>query len=68
MRLHSSRPLISSRGPLPSLFDLSLEVLCDYADYIESLVGVPDIVRRKIAIALASRRRLSTQIFRCLAG
>lgn len=56
-----------SLGPHPRsavgpLFDACLRVLTTYVDCIESLVGVPDAIRVRLAASVAAKRKLSPQV------
>lgn len=46
---------------IPSLFEFALQVLCDHFDAVESLEGIPDVVRAPIAAELSRRRTLTPQ-------
>ncbi|KAK8942148.1 hypothetical protein KSP40_PGU016390 [Platanthera guangdongensis] len=45
--------------PAPSLKDLCLKVLCDNAEEVESLEGLPDVVKHNIAFMLCNSRKMS---------
>ncbi|GAX78034.1 hypothetical protein CEUSTIGMA_g5476.t1 [Chlamydomonas eustigma] len=57
-----------SQGPrpgpsaIPALFTLCLTVLNEYVDCIDSLVGVPDTIRIKLAAFVCSKRRMSKEV------
>ncbi|KAH0452063.1 hypothetical protein IEQ34_019362 [Dendrobium chrysotoxum] len=45
---------------VPPLKDLCLKVLCENAEEIESLEGLPDAIKHKIALMLCHSRRMSS--------
>eukprot|EP00850_Spirogloea_muscicola_P000622 SM000002S05702 [mRNA] locus=s2:1777468:1780750:+ [translate_table: standard] len=45
-------------GALRSLFEMCMALLVTNVDYVESMRGVPDVVRRRLAAALCSRRKM----------
>lgn len=60
-------------GPRPqarvrSLFDTCLGLLTEYIDAVESLWGVPDAIRVKLAAAVCQQRRLSPEVGRLFAA
>ncbi|PKA47043.1 F-box protein [Apostasia shenzhenica] len=46
----------------PSLKDLCMDVLCDNAEEIESLEGLPDAIKSKLAMLLCRLRRMSSRV------
>ncbi|GBG78942.1 hypothetical protein CBR_g28657 [Chara braunii] len=53
-----------TRGIPLSLFDLCVEVLCDMADGLGSLYGMPDVVRKKVCAGLCARRKMTPEALR----
>ncbi|KAG1334288.1 putative DNA repair protein rhp7 [Cocos nucifera] len=49
-------------GPIPLLKDLCLKVLSDNAEEIESLEGIPDVIKHKLILMLCSSRKMSARI------
>ncbi|KAJ9516682.1 hypothetical protein QJQ45_015137, partial [Haematococcus lacustris] len=47
--------------PVPSLDSLCCSLLAEYLDCVMSLEGVPDLIRVKLALAAAARRKLTAQ-------
>ncbi|GIL45521.1 hypothetical protein Vafri_2737 [Volvox africanus] len=58
-----------SLGPHPqetvrSLFDTCLDVLTTYVDCVESLWGIPDVIKVRLATSVCSRRKMSPEVVR----
>jgi DNA repair protein RAD7 len=55
-----SRPsdALFGRRPIPTLFEMSVRILVDNAEFVESMEGIPDVVRRRVAAGFAARRKL----------
>lgn len=57
-----SRTLDSSalfgRSTIPSLFDMSVRLLVDNAEFVESMEGIPDAVRKRVAAGFCARRKM----------
>ncbi|GLC34657.1 hypothetical protein PLESTM_000222000 [Pleodorina starrii] len=56
-------------GPHPSdpvrpLFDVCLDVLTAYVDCVESLWGVPDVIKVRLAASVCARRKMSPEVAR----
>ncbi|XP_008786637.3 uncharacterized protein LOC103704910 [Phoenix dactylifera] len=49
-------------GPIPLLKDLCLKVLSDNAEEIESLEGIPDVIKHKLVLMLCRSRKMSSRI------
>lgn len=60
-RANRPRDQTTLRRKAPSLFQFALQVLCDHFDAVESLEGIPDVVRAPIAAELSRRRTLTPQ-------
>ena len=62
------QPRDTSRGPIPrptsipSLFSLTLSCLVDFVDCIDSLEGLPDSIKAKLAVQVCKQRKLSSEI------
>ncbi|GLI64150.1 hypothetical protein VaNZ11_007335 [Volvox africanus] len=59
-------------GPHPqesvrSLFDTCLDVLTTYVDCVESLWGVPDVIKVRLATSVCSHRKMSPEVARLFA-
>ncbi|KAJ6807203.1 DNA repair protein rhp7 isoform X1 [Iris pallida] len=52
--------------PAPSLRDLCMKVLCENAEEIESLEGVPDVLKHRLMSMLCQSRKMGSQIFNVL--
>ncbi|XP_078432839.1 uncharacterized protein LOC144704323 [Wolffia australiana] len=68
-RLPIERPPPSDQAPAPdrrppSLRELSLATLCDYASEIKSLRGVPDELRNRLSRRLCDLRKMDEQALR----
>lgn len=49
-------------GPIPLLKDMCLRVLLDNADEIESLEGIPDVIKHRLILMLCRSRKMSARI------
>ncbi|XP_010917190.1 uncharacterized protein [Elaeis guineensis] len=49
-------------GLIPLLKDLCLKVLSDNAEEIESLEGIPDVIKHKLILMLCNSRKMSARI------
>lgn len=52
------------RCNVPLLFDLALDLVVEYAEDVESLWGLPEVVRTRVAAAVCRARRLSPSVAR----
>lgn len=52
------------RSNVRSLLDISLALIVELVDDVESLQGLPDVVKTRIAAAVCASRRLGAATFR----
>lgn len=53
---------VSSKRKVTSLFDTTLDLLTEYVDCIESLDGMPDTLKVKLAQSAAAHRKMSAEV------
>ncbi|EFJ52453.1 hypothetical protein VOLCADRAFT_86557 [Volvox carteri f. nagariensis] len=53
-----------TRDPVRPLFEICLDVLTAYVDCVESLWGVPDVIKARMAASACARRKMSPEVAR----